>query len=192
MYLAQQDVELLNNWLNQEDELAFLASNGGSKWIAQKEHDILTDLNTQVSGLGRVEYNLWHVPSGALPLLGLNSELSTIVADPWTGWTELRPGANPTVPYFGAGHPGVISLKIKFSASGEIPMSDFSWIGNHYRIIGNGADKVTEKFWNRLRRMAKNKAMQVPRCNHHDRKKEIFAFPEAYKEIENGRPCSLN
>ncbi|MBX0334288.1 hypothetical protein K3G39_13675 [Pontibacter sp. HSC-14F20] len=192
MYLAKQDVKLLNNWLNQEEELAFLISNGNSKWISKKEHVIIEDLSNQESGVGFVEYNLWHVPSGSLPLLGLNSVVSAQITDPWTGWTEVRPGANPTIPYFGAGHPGVINLEIKIAGAGEIPISNFGWIGNHYRIIGNGADRTTEKFWNKLKRMAKKEATQIPRCNDPIGKKEIYAFPAAYKEIGNGRLCSLN
>jgi hypothetical protein len=190
--LAQQDVELLNNWLNQEDELAFLVSNGNRKWIAKKAHDIVADLNTQKSGLGFAEYNLWHILSGALPLLDLASEASGQIVDPWTGWTEVRTGANPNKPYFGAGHPGIINLEVKITESDEIPISNFGWIGNHYKIIGNGADKTTEKFWNKLKRMAKKQTTQIPRCNDLNGKKEIYAFPEAYKEIENGRLCSLN
>ncbi|MFC6999045.1 hypothetical protein [Rufibacter roseus] len=192
MYLAQQDVELLNNWLNQEEELAFLVSNGNRKWIAKKEHDIRVDLATQKSGLGHVEYNLWHVPSGPLPLLDLASAASAQITDPWAGWTEVRPGANSVIPYFGAGHPGVIHLEVKITDEGEIPISNFGWIGNHYKIIGNGADKTTEKFWNKLKRMAKKDATQIPRCNDSRGKKEIYAFPSAYQEIESGRLCSLN
>lgn len=192
MYLAQQDVELLNKSLNQEEELAFLISNGERKWIAKKEHDINADLDTQLSGLGYAEYNLWHVPSGSLPLLNVYSDASTHILNPWAGWTEVRTGANPTVPYFGAGHPGVIHLEIKITDTGEIPLSNFGWIGNHYRIIGNGADKTTEKFWNKLKHIIKKEAKQIPRCNDINGKKEIYAFPAAFEEIKNGRLCSLN
>lgn len=192
MYLTQQDVELLNNWLNQEVELAFLVSNGNRKWIAKKEHDISADLATQKSGLSYVEYNLWHVPSGPLPLLDLASAASAQIADPWAGWTEVRAGANSAIPYFGAGHHGVIHIEIKITDEGEIPISNLGWIGNHYKILGSGADKTTEKIWNKLKRMAKKEATQIPRCNDSKGKKEIYAFPTAYQEIEDGRICSLN
>ncbi|WP_207435753.1 hypothetical protein [Sabulibacter ruber] len=122
----------------------------------------------------------------------MTSAASAQISDPWVGWTEIRPGANTTIPYFGASHPGVIHLQIKITDEGEIPISNFGWIGNHYKIIGNGADKTTEKFWNKLKRMAKKEATHIQRCNDSNGKKEIFAFPAAYKEIDNKRLCSLN
>ncbi len=71
-------------------------------------------------------------------------------------------------------------------------MSNFGWIGNHYKIVGNGAEQTTKKFWNKLRRIAKKIGTQIPRSNDPEGKKEVFAFPTAYEEIKNGRPCSLN
>jgi len=209
MYLMKQDVEYLNDWLNQEEEIAFIVSNGDRNWIAQKQHTIITDIGKQIFAgehdttmRNCVEYHLWHVPSGPLPILGgsigglkfknedWNHEGK--ILNPWTGWTEIRTGANSRVPYFGAGHPGVINLEIRISETDEIPISTFGWIGNHYKIIGDSADPSTEKFWHKLKRMVKKVSIQIPRSNNLEAKKEIFAFPAAYKEIENGRPCSVN
>jgi hypothetical protein len=197
MYLLEKDVEFLNDWLNQEEEIAFLVSDGQKRWIAKEEHNILADIGTQLFGDGHgflipnfVEYELWHVPSGHLPLLDSNEDGK--IDNPWLGWTELRTGVNSRIPYFGAGHPGVIHLEIKLPHDEEIRMSNFGWIGNHYKIIGNGAEPTTEKFWNKLRRMAKKVGTQIPRCNVSDGKKEVFAFPTAYTEIKNGRLCALN
>ncbi|HYG50877.1 MAG TPA: hypothetical protein VD905_08230 [Flavobacteriales bacterium] len=211
MYLLREDIAFLNDWLNQEEEIAFLISQGHKKWIARKQHDILTDIGTQKFDDGYdfvildfVEYNLWHISSGPLPLLESNSGGVKLkfnkkdwnddgkITDPWSGWTEIRTGANSRIPYFGAGHPGIIHLEIKTSDNGEIPMSSFGWIGNHYKIIGNGADQTTEKFWNKLKRMVKKIGIQIPRGNLTEGKKEIYAFPTAFKEIQNGRQCSLN
>lgn len=198
MYLLPPDIELLNNWLNQENEIAFLVADGPGKWIAQNSRTISHDIDTQVAMRGHsflrpdyVEYNLWHVPSGPLPLLtqGLTDGL---IQDPWQGWTELRGGQNPRIPYFGAGHPGIIHLELKLYPSAEIPMSNFGWIGNHYRISGSAADKSTEYFWKRLRRVIKKMATQIPRANYAGGKNEIFAFPAALQDIKNGRPCALN
>ena len=174
MYLLKEDVEYLNNWLNHEDNIAFLVANGQRKWIARKRHEIISNIGTQPFEQrddffipNFVEYNLWHVPSGPLPLLENDSEGVKLkfskgysddvakISDPWTGWREIRRGANPRIPYFGAGHPGVIHLRIKVSDTDEIPMSSFGWIGNHYKIIGNAADQSTEKFWKKLKRMVK-------------------------------------
>jgi hypothetical protein len=211
MYLLDKDVGFLNDWLNQEEEIAFLVSNGNKKWIAKKEHDILADIGTQkvADGLtfaipNYAEYNLWHVPSGPLPLLEANAGGVKLkfnkedwnkdgkVDNPWLGWKEIRTGANQRIPYFGAGHPGVIHLEINLPHEEEIRISSFGWIGNHYKMIGNGADSTTEGFWKKLRKMAIKVATQIPRSNNVNYKKEIFAFPTAHKEIQNGRICALN
>lgn len=166
----REDLKHLNDWLNQEDEIAFLVSSGQSKWIAKKQHDIISEIGTQIFEEGDdftipdfVEYNLWHIPSGQLPLIGGTKlkfskedwSYDDKILDLWNGWKETRSGANPRIPYFGAGHPGVIHLGIKVSDHDEIPMSSFGWIGNHYQTIGNAADQTTEKFWNKLKRMIK-------------------------------------
>ena len=208
MYLMREDVELLNDWLNLEDEIAFLTSNGNKRWIARKAHNILVDIegrdfSNQVRVPKYIEYNLWHIPSGPLPLIGTSmsetlkfwnkdQDKEKKVLDPWSGWKEVRTGANSEIPYFGAGHPGVMHLEVKLSDKDIIPMSSFGWIGNHYKIIGNGAEKSTEKFWSKLRRMAKKYAAHIPRGNMENWKKEIYAFPAAYKDIVNGKPCSIN
>jgi hypothetical protein len=211
MYLLDKDIEFLNDWLNQEEEMAFLISDGYKKWIAKKDRDIIADIGTQKVGGGYdfgipnyAEYYLWHIPSGPLPLLGENKGGVKLKFDkedwnedgkidnPWLGWTEIRTGVNPRIPYFGAGHPGVIHLKINLPHSREIRMSGFEWIGNHYKSIGNEAKESTEKFWSKLKSMARKIGTQIPRGNNPNGKKEVFAFPTAYEEIKNGRPCSIN
>ncbi|MFT3827388.1 MAG: hypothetical protein QM731_25930 [Chitinophagaceae bacterium] len=197
MYLLDKDVELLNHWLNQEEEIAFLVSNGHKEWIAQKEHSIIADIGKQNFGNKHnfamphyAEYNLWHVPSGPLPLLAANKDDK--IDNPWLGWTENITGRNARLPYFGAGHPGVIHLEIKLPHDNEIRISGFGWIGNHYKMAGNAAAPLTEQFWNKLRRALKKFGPQIPRCNNLNGRKEVFAFPAAYEAIKKGRPCALN
>ncbi|MCI1187323.1 hypothetical protein MON38_07810 [Hymenobacter sp. DH14] len=199
MYLLPPDIELLNDWLNQEPEIAFLAANGPAQWIAQQHRNIKGDIGNQIARKGYeflypdfAEYNLWHIPSGPLPLLSLHDENDGLITDPWTGWTEERSGQNPRKPYFGPGHTGIINLEIKMPSSTVIPMSNFGWIGNHYRVIGQAADKSTEVFWKRLRSSIKKMSVYIPRANSQGGKNEVFAFPAAYEGIRNGRPCAVN
>jgi hypothetical protein len=210
-YALEKDIEFLNDWLNQEEEIAFLISQGKGYWKAVKAHEIPFDIGNQKTTFegtvfvtpNRAEYALWHIPSGALPLITPKSKgkprftkddwNDSIISDPWKGWQEEITGANSVIPYFGAGHPGVFHLEIKTShADNEIPMSNFGWIGNHYKIIGSAADKTTEKFWNKLRRMVKKVSSHIPRANNPQSKPEIYAFPQAYEAIKSGRPCSIN
>jgi hypothetical protein len=202
MYLMKPDVEILNDLLNKDDEIAYLVSNGHKEWIAKKQIDINTEIASQnlirefdSKQINSIEFNLWHIPSGSLPLLNLKKDEQCEdgkVTNPWIGWIELRTGANSSIPYFGAGHPGVINLKIKLPIAEEIYMSSFGWIGNHYKLIGNGADPSTEIFWQKLRKLVKKFSTQIPRGNSEKEKNEIFAFPTAYKEIKKGRGCSYN
>lgn len=212
MYLLAKDVSFLNDWLNQEKKLLFWVFNGLKKWIAKREHNIVNDIGTQVySSHGfeyvmpnYVEYYLWHIPSGQLPLLEANNGSVKLrfqmedwnedgkIDEPWSSWKEIRSGTNSRIPYLGAGHPGVIHMGINLPNDPEIRMSNFGGIGNHYRIIGNAAEQTTDKFWRKLRKMAKKVGTQIPRCNAADGKKEVFAFSAAYEKIKIGRPCSSN
>src|SRR5215203_1750666 len=148
-YADTTDFRTIHSWLNDCDELAFIVADGYQQWRA---------VNTVPKLLpGRA--CVWHVPSGPLPLLYAepSCEIGKII-DAWSGWQELRPGADTSRPYFGPGHPGIIWLYVhptsRFDSEG-IGFSWFEWIGNHYRITGDGANVLTEKFWRRLRRWVK-------------------------------------
>jgi hypothetical protein len=83
-------------------------------------------------------------------------------------------------------------LSIRFPDQYRIYISHFGWIGNYYSIIGNKANPLTENFWVRMRKEIKKMSTQIPRENDHIRKKEVYAFPNALKEIQNGKACTLN
>ena len=151
-----QDFQLILEWLNNADELAFIISDGHERWKAV----------SSVPTLNKGKLALWHVPSGPLPLLHPrpSREISQ-VTDPWVGWKELRPGADPSRPFFGAGHPGIIWLNVHSEArlaQGVVGLSYFEWIGNHYRIIGHGADPSTESFWRALRQWVQKSTKKPP------------------------------
>lgn len=212
LYLLREDILFLNDWLNATKEIAFLVSDGKGRWIAKSEHRILGDIGTQYdcdrrSMPGSAEYLLWHVPSGPLPLVsptgtsGVKLQFKDTaraseptILDPWKGWDELRTGANSRVPWLGPGHVGSIHLEIRDFQDQieEIPLSGFGWIGNHYKTIGNAAPDATMKFWKRLRSMAKKVGHIVPRGNRAGFPKDSYAFPQAFREISNGRPCAVN
>ena len=191
-YLKKNDIKLLNDFLNSEQDIAFLVSEGKNEWIAKSEWNILNDIeNEKFLGENYVpktcEYSLWFIPSGKLPIPGKEDEF---IQNPWNGWKENFKNQR-RIPYFGAGCPKVFTLTIKID-NNEIPMSGIEWIRNHYKIIGIEADKSTDKFWNKLRRFIKKNSNQIPRCNYSEGKPEIFAFENAYKEILNGKECALN
>lgn len=158
LYAAERDLAELLAKLNASSEIAFVVPHGPGQWLAVKS------LASLVAG----RYCLWHVPSGPLPLFRGASEQPGQIADPFAGWTEVKAGAEPSTPYFGAGHPGVFWLNVRIGTASptEVPsvgLSSFEWIGNHYRIIGSSAQPETERFWRALQRWIKKVAVKVPR-----------------------------
>jgi hypothetical protein len=48
-----------------------------------------------------------------LPLLREKGRPDGVIEDPSVGWSEERTGADPTTPYFGAGHVGIFWLNVR-------------------------------------------------------------------------------
>ena len=187
IYADEEDFILIQDYLNQCEEIAFIVSDGEHRWRAKRN-------------LPKFESNricLWHVLSGSLPLVHpYPSKIIDTISDPWSGWTELRAGADSTCPFFGVGDQGVFWLnyhpKSKRMSDG-LALSSFEWIGNHYGLIGHPAPKVTEKFWQRLRNWTKMIAVRIPREGPMDGPKpEIWAFPSAYEALHGGRGRDSN
>lgn len=180
IYATEQNLHSIFAFLNDEDEVAFLVADGTGRWIAKKKLDYAGD----------AQYCIWHVASGPLPLLRPNGQEEGLVDDPWQGWQEERTGADPTTPYFGAGHPGVIWLNarsISMRKKNEIGLSSFEWVGNWYRVIGRAAPATTEKFWKRMGRRIKKGAVRIPRSGSWDGPHpEIWALPDAFTKIQGG------
>ena len=187
LYADEEDFRVIRDYLNQTEDIAFIVSDGSRQWRATQT----------IPRMDEARICLWHVPSGSLPLLHpLPSKTVDSISDPWSGWTELRTGADSSCPYFGAGHPGIIWLNqrpVSKRVSDGIGLSSFEWIGNHYSLIGRRAPAVTEKFWQRLRRWVKKSAVMIPRSGALDGVgAEAFAFPSALSAFWNGRGRDLN
>jgi hypothetical protein len=186
MYLAADYVALLSAMLNADEEIAILVTDGPRRWKAV--------LGLSTLSMGRI--GMWHIPSGPLPLLAPDKKDALQVHDPLSGWNEMRTGADPTTPYFGAGHPGVIWLNLRphpKERNSACGMSSFEWIGNHYSLIGNPATKATELWWRSLRRRIRRIAKKVPRQHlSSPSRSEIFAFPAALILLEAGKSFDAN
>ena len=183
MYLNSKDKTLLIDWLDNEDDIAEIISNGKKCWIATNRIDFTLSKR----------YCLWHNKSGHLPLLKSGKNIfgkeksDGIIKNPYDGWEEQRTGANPTFPYFGSGHTGIFWLNLNEKKE-TLSLDSFEWIGNHYSILGDKAPEVTMKWWQRLRRFVKKNATQIPRTgNIENDDKEIWVFPGALEEIKSGK-----
>ena len=209
LYADESDLAFIHSWLNSQEEIAFIVSDGDKRWKAVKT----------ISELRGPRHCLWHIPSGPLPLPSAPPSYFTdqsnawhpfgydepdgVVEDPWAGWQELRTGADPTQPYFGTGHPGVYWLNVHpDSCEGHegIGLSGFEWIGNYYRCIGRPAPECAEKWWNTLKRWIRKQATKVPRGGpgreeeymQHTANKQVWAFPSALDRIRRGCPHDVN
>ena len=187
IYADANDFPTILDWLNRTEDLAFIVSDGPNRWRAIDSIDAF-DTN---------RYCLWHVPSGPLPLLHEkpSREVGSVI-DPWDGWKELRVGADASQPFFGAGHPGVIWLNhrpVSQRSPSAIGLSSYEWVGNRYRVIGNGAAPSTEAFWRSIRRWTQKHAKKIPRKGSiNGPRAEIFAFPSALAAIESGVERDIN
>ena len=185
IYADPTDVASILSILNEDADVAFIISDGPKRWKAVRKLANLTD--------GR--YCIWIHSSGGLPLLKPNNEPSMLVADPWVGWTELRTGANPTQPYFGAGDPKIVWFNVRTvgRAVDAIGLSSFEWIGNHYRLIGRGAPDIAEKWWRRFGRRVKKTATRIPRDGPLDGpNSEIWSCRSAQAKFLSGTPRDSN
>lgn len=174
LYIDREDAGELLGILNADPEIAFIVSNGPGHWIAQDTLSLAPD--------GR--RCLWHHLSGPLPCLPAGT-----VKDPWRGWKERASGADPTQPYFGAGHVGIVWWNIHTLGKGAgIGMSSFEWIGSRYRLIGFPADPSTERWWKQLRQVVKRTgALRIPRSGPLEGPgAEIWAMPGALAKIKLG------
>jgi hypothetical protein len=195
LFVDEQDAEILLRWLSEEKDIAFIVPTGPKQWKAVSCVSELKDGN----------YSLWHVPSGPLPLLGTDNP-SEIIANPWSGWTELVTGREPSKPYFGPGHPAEIRLSLftrhqpysqqerneltvlNGSLLGDkdlLMCSDFQWISNRYQV----ASQQTHQWWRRLKRWVARKAFRLrpySTASDHFERWSFWAFPSAYWKLKNG------
>jgi hypothetical protein len=150
-----------------------------------------------VDGLKDGPHSLWHVPAGPLPLLSAGGS-DGVISDPWAGWTEQEPGADPATPYFGPGHPAEFRLEVwtrhrpySDEERATLPTlishwdgkqdllvaSGFQWIGGHYRP----PPPQTNRWWNRLKAWLGRSASRLG-----DRRQTLWAFPSALQKLKGG------
>jgi hypothetical protein len=186
LYADEADLAEVVRWFSDDEEIAFIVSAGPKHWIARH-------------ALEGVHFNriaLWHIPSGPLPLVpGRAWQRERWIEDPMRGWKERQTGLDPTVPFFGGGHPGIIWLNAETAGPNgeEIGMSGFEWIGNRYRPEGLSARPPAEQWWRRLEERIRSNAVQVTRLGPLDGPDpEIWALPGALSRLRSGAIRAIN
>lgn len=199
-YALKKDFVWLFDWINEVEELAFIVPDGPGRWKAV----------TNYSFQGEGHYTFWHVNSGPLPMIRKDKKGDATITDPWGGWKEeveyggglaaVIPGlTSGGRPFFGPTSLGTFDLSAIIRASKKrrqfnkapvsaIARSHFSWVGNHYSILGHKAQKSTERLWAKLKRSISKPSVKIPRQGPLDgTNKEIWALPTAYEKIRAGR-----
>jgi hypothetical protein len=142
-------------------------------------------------------HSLWYVPAGPLPLIRANpSERSAPIPDPWAGWTEESPGADPDTPYFGPSHPAAIRLTLwtrhrpytraELSTLDEV---NGYWTGRHDLLVASdfqwgGGSAETGQWWARLQGFLNKAAVRL--ASNEDPKEVFWAFPSALRKLKAG------
>lgn len=185
LYLVEADIPALLDLLG--EDAAAIVGDGPGRWRATHELSALENLGGAI----------WHVPSGALPLLAERADdPDGKVADPWNGWIEKRAGAEPNRPYFGAGHPGIVWLDLNIAPrdpKNALGLSALQWIGNRYAVIGRPAPPLTALWWSGLGRKLRSVAIKVPRGGlAATRKPDVWAFPHAAQLLNAGASADEN
>ena len=187
-YADAEDFVSIFQRLKADSEIACIFPNGQHKWIAGTIKQTLPD----------GKYVLWHMPSGPLPLLtSPDPETEPAwIADPFSGWTELLPGLDSNVPFFGS-IPQIITLGVQRQATEDpegIGQSYFGWIGSRYKSVGLPAAPETQRWWRSLGRWFKSAAVKkiaaLGPVDGPDTR--IWAFPSAYRQILGGNHRDAN
>ncbi len=191
LFVDEKDAPSLIRRLSEDSEIAFLLPNGPRCWKAEAIAVNLKD--------GR--YSIWHVPGGPLPLLK-NNGTTEWISNPWHGWREESPGADPSHPYFGPGHPSVIWLNLysrhrPYTAMerSQLPMLNSQWAGDIDRLaltsfewIGNRyGPKSTHRWWRRLNYWVSKTAVELLAGDE-----KFWAFPSALDKLKSGMDYYAN
>ncbi len=184
IYMIDEDLKKLSEWLNSEKEIAIIKSVGRGKWRAFDTFSIAEE--------GR--YCLFHKFCGPLPLIGksIDDPISE-VEDPFKGWKEKIAGLDSGNPFFGAGHPAIFWLNVSLKKDNSIGMSSFEWIGNRYGADGSPAPDAAKKWWLKLGRWVRKSAVKIPRTGKIDGDNpEIWAMENALSDIKAGTERAAN
>jgi hypothetical protein len=189
LFVHHDDISEIVQRLSVDEAVAFLLSDGVGQWRARQSVDTLPP----------GDYLLWHQPGGPLPLVESDGRVrGSVIENPWDGWREQRPGANPRVPWLGDPPqvfqfhlwPDGSPLERRSLLSSDSPylgVSSMSWIGNHWAAVGKPAHPDTSRWWRSwtawVRRVTTPMLATVP-VNSPGNK--AYAFPAAWQHLQQG------
>ena len=191
LYLTHTDADVLREWINSEDCVAWIVldKRKGNKYT-WKAVDEINSLENQNYSIWYKDYKPLVIPSG-------RRFFSTIkITDPYAGFTQKLDSQNRSTPWYGAESPGPYNFSFKEEGNempNSIGRSNFTWLGDHFKIIGKPANPDAKKWWQRLQRFIKKNSTAIP-WPYPDGigRSKAYAFKEAYEQILNGRHPDAN
>lgn len=208
MYLIEDDLPLLNEWLNKEAEIAFIVPIGFNQFRAVSEFDLLKNIQSSIEFLSDShiyesppllfrQYLLWHIKGGPLmfnkvgdpylmPLT--DSEVKGELINPWNGWKDIRVSPDPLHPSCDLNPFVTFTLHLNLIADLGLSTSSFLWmVAGESKMAGNGVAESTHQLWRRLGRYLSKTATSIPFQNNKVWKAlQVYAFPKALEKIHAG------
>jgi hypothetical protein len=210
-FADERDASILLQWLNLENEIAFIVPERSPNPLYQKWKAVST-----LEQLKDGHYSLWHIPAGPLSIpQGVNAD--QVIADPWQGWiipqetgsarlytARVYPAPHPnshSVPYFGPGHPAEIRLTLwlryqPYTMNERTTLSTFvsHWIGDRdclavsdFQWIGNRYGRAvpqTQRFWRRLKAWFGRETTRL--APFRNQRQSFWVFPSALQKLKGG------
>ena len=193
LYLADDDVVEIVDWLNKEPNLAWIRKTG------QDGHSYAWKAVDYINEIRPSSYALWKTDAGPLYLPSGSFAPATEINDPYFGWIQHLTPENDhgsDTPWFGVRRPQTFTFHFRESGKRDpdhLARSGFTWVGNYFRPIGNPAQPESERFWNRLRAFIKKSSTGIPwPYTPEGGRTDAYAFPKAMQQIEDGRTPEVN
>jgi len=191
LYLTKKDAESIVDWINHEKGIA---------WIVKESQDgkmYRWKAVNSIDAMQASEYCLWKIGEGPLRIPTGNHETEDmVVLAPFNGWEQTLEVASAETPWFGAAAPETFMFTFREhgrESENAIGRSGFNWIGNYFGVIGKPAPEECKKWWDRLKRHIKKNATGIPWPGDlGSGKTGAYAFPEAYAQLQKGRPKDVN
>lgn len=192
LYLTPNDAQVITDWLNEDANIAWIIKD------RQNNCDYRWRAVDTVAEIQSGSHCLWLKTAGPLRIpSGRHDTDDTEVAEPFSGWDQRLDNEVADEPWFGVAAPETFSFTFKAQGSeadDAIGRSGFNWIGNYFRLIGQGAPVESERWWSKYKRFLKKNAIGIPWPEDLDSgaRTGAYAFPEAYNEICHGRARDIN
>lgn len=191
LYLTRLDAMKLVEWINLNEDVAWILLESKKDlrytWVAKDQLDDLESRN----------YAIWHKSDSPIEIPTGKKFFSTKkVRNPYKAFSQVLSSSQETTPWFGGYSPGLYKFSFKEAGLEQVNSlgrSDFSWPGNHFKLIGQPASPEQNKWWGDLQKFIKKNSVAIPWPYPEGiGRSKAYAFQEAYSQIIEGRHPDAN